>query len=87
MSDSKKLHADISKSMLMNISDTLTKDYSESKETLDNSIILYIEEELPIEFIENMKNGYLEMAELNLEISELGLEQDVCDFIKYESKL
>ncbi|GAA0115117.1 MULTISPECIES: hypothetical protein [Clostridium] len=87
MSDSKKLNVDISKSLLRNISSNLTSDYEKKEEAIDDSIILYIEDDFSIEFIESMKNGYIEMADINLEMSELGLEQDVCDFIEYESRL
>ncbi|MBU5226445.1 CopG family transcriptional regulator [Clostridium senegalense] len=87
MSDSKKFNVDISKSLLRNISSNLTSDYEKKEEAIDDSIILYIEDDFSIEFIESMKNGYIEMADINLEMSELGLEQDVCDFIEYESRL
>ncbi|WP_010294748.1 hypothetical protein [Clostridium senegalense] len=87
MSDSKKLNVDISKSLLRNISSNLTSDYEKKEDAIDDSIILYIEDDFSIEFIESMKNGYIEMADINLEMSELGLEQDVCDFIEYESRL
>ena len=34
-----------------------------------------------------MKQGYLEMAELNLEIAGMGFEIDIKDFKEYEVKL
>ena len=34
-----------------------------------------------------MKNGYVEMAAINLELSEIGITDDVEELIQYEVKL
>lgn len=87
MSDSKKLSVNLSKTLLGKVGKKLSSDYKKNSEFIDETIILYIEGENSIDFIETMKQGYLSMGELNLEIAEFGLEQDVCDFIEYESRL
>ncbi|GAA0121668.1 MAG: CopG family transcriptional regulator [Clostridium argentinense] len=87
MSDSKKLSVNLSKTLLGKVGKKINPDYKKNSEFIDETIILYIEEENSIDFIETMKQGYLSMSELNLEIAEFGFEQDVCDFIEYESRL
>ena len=34
-----------------------------------------------------MKNGYLEMADINLELSETGFSNDIDDLNEYEARL
>lgn len=38
-------------------------------------------------YIENMKQGYLAMRELNLELSEYGFESYMSDLTEYEASL
>ena len=56
-------------------------------EFIRDIIILYIEEREKTKKIEQMKNGYVEMAAINLEFSEIGITDDVEELIQYEVKL
>lgn len=87
MSNSKKLSAKLSKSILRNISNTLNIEHRRKNRVIENPIILYMENDYSIEFIENMKKGYIEMGEINLEIAEFGLSEDAYELMKYESRL
>ena len=48
---------------------------------------LYIREKKKAEIVQKLKRGYEEMAELNLEYSELGFAGDVSQLKHYEEKL
>ena len=45
--------------------------FKKNRKFIGNDLIRYNEDENNIEFYELMKNGYIEMSKINLEISEL----------------
>ena len=71
----------------MEFNKALKKDCKKRSEFIREAIILYIEEKKKLNYIDEMKQGYLEMAELNLEIANMGFEIDIKDFKEYEVKL
>ena len=87
MSISKKLVVNLSETLLKEFNKALQKDSKKRSEFFREAIILYIEEKKRLSYIEEMKRGYLEMAELNLEIADMGFEIDIKDFKDYEVKL
>jgi CopG family transcriptional regulator/antitoxin EndoAI len=48
---------------------------------------LYIREREKIRVREQLKTGYMQMAEINVKLSEMGLYEDLKDFILYETRL
>jgi len=52
---------------------------------MENSLIQYINEGFSADFEEIMKNGYQDMAEINLEYSRLGFEYMLDDVNEYEA--
>jgi len=48
---------------------------------------LYIKEMEKLRVREQLKIGYITMAELNIKFAEMGLCEDCKDFLLYESKL
>ncbi len=78
MSDSKRL--------VVSLYDTLKEDRKKKSQFIMKSIILYIERSKS-EYIENMKNGYMEMASINLEFSEMSCAYDLEDCVEYETWL
>jgi len=87
MSTSKKLVVNLSETLYIEFNKTLKKDSKKRSEFFREAIILYIEEKKRLSYIDEMKQGYLEMAELNLEIADMGFEIDIKDFKDYEVKL
>lgn len=87
MSHSKRLVVNLSEALFNEFDDALRKDSKKRSEFIREAIILYIEKKKESGFIDEMKRGYVEMAKLNLEISEMGLEKDFNDFSEYEAKL
>ncbi len=87
MSTSKKLVINLSEKLYIEFNKALQKDCKKRSEFIREAIILYIEEKKRLNYIDEMKQGYLEMAELNLEIANMGFEIDIKDFKEYEVKL
>lgn len=62
------------------------------KYSLDNGFALdylklYFEQRWRRDIYENLKNGYNEMSEINLDLAEIGLECDMEDLYFYETRL
>ncbi|MCB2289957.1 CopG family transcriptional regulator [Clostridium sp. CS001] len=87
MSTSKKLVVNLSETLYIEFNKALEKDCKKRSEFIREAIVLYIEEKKRINDIDEMKQGYLDMAELNLEIAGIGFEIDSKDFNEYEVKL
>jgi CopG family transcriptional regulator/antitoxin EndoAI len=87
MPTSKKLVVSLSETLNIEFNKALQKDCKKRSEFIREAIILYIEEKKKNSYIDEMKRGYLEMAELNLEIADMGFEIDIKDFKEYEVKL
>ncbi|MBC8589735.1 hypothetical protein [Wansuia hejianensis] len=47
----------------------------------------YFKEKWLKDIHENLRDGYKEMGQINLSLSEVGLEQDIIDLYSYESML
>lgn len=87
MSTSKKSVINLSKKLYIEFNSILSKDCKKRSEFIREAIILYIEGKKNLKYIDEMKQGYLEMAELNLEMANMGFEIDIKDFKEYEVKL
>lgn len=85
MSSIKRLGGNLSEVLLPEVNEAQKKD-SLNKNNVRANGLLYIEESNN-EFIEEMKRGYLEMAELNLEYSEFGFESYINELNEYENQL
>lgn len=48
---------------------------------------LFFEEKDEVETLEKMKSGYMEMSDINLRLSEIGVEQDNLELALYEANL
>ncbi len=56
-------------------------------EFIKEAIILYIEEKKRLSEFNEIINGYTEMAQLNIELSEIGFVNDMRELKEYEAKL
>lgn len=54
---------------------------------IDNNLIQCKEDKFNIEFFEIMKEGYKEMAKINLELSQLSFEEEIANINEYENWL
>lgn len=87
MSSSKKLVVNLSDTLNEEFNKALKEDCKKRSEFIKEAVILYIEQKKKLSFINEMKKGYLDMSQINLEISETGLASDACDFKEYEARL
>jgi CopG family transcriptional regulator / antitoxin EndoAI len=87
MSSSKRLVVNLSEALSNEFNKALKEDNKKKSQFIRDAIILYIEERKKLSCIEALKKGYLEMAELSLEISEMGCADDLKDFQEYEAWL
>ena len=87
MSSSKKLIVNLSDTLNEEFNKALKEDCKKRSEFIREAVIIYIEQKKKVSFINEMKKGYLDMAQINLEISEMGLANDTRDFKEYEAKL
>lgn len=87
MSSSKKLVVNLSESLNNEFNKALEQDCKKRSEFIREAIILYIEEKKRLSLIDQMRKGYMEMAQLNVEISEMGFAKDIDELKKYEAKL
>ena len=79
-----------SKRLVVNLSETLgrqlekKKRKAKSSQYIKDAIILYIEERKKNEFIDRMRKGYMEMADINVEMAEMGCADDLKNLQDYE---
>lgn len=63
------------------------KQYKKNSKVIDQYGIEYSKGEMSNSYINCMKQGYLAMKELNLELSEYGFETYIDDLKEYEASL
>ena len=67
------------------VTDKENNKIKKSSGIMEKSLIQYINEGFSTDFEKIMKNGYQEMAEINLEYSKLGFEYMLDDVNEYEA--
>ncbi len=87
MSNSKRLVIDLSETLYNEFNKALKEDCKKRSEFIREVIILYISEKKRLNKISEMEKGYREMAQLNLEFSEMGFASDIKELKEYEAKL
>jgi len=87
MSGSKKLVVSLSETLYNEFDKALREDSKKRTEFIREAIILYISDRKRSNDFERMKKGYLEMAQLNIEISELCFDGEMCELKEYEAML
>ncbi|HHX24135.1 MAG: CopG family ribbon-helix-helix protein [Tepidanaerobacteraceae bacterium] len=56
-------------------------------ELIRDAMKLYIKEMEKLRVREQLKIGYMQMAEINIKLAEMGICEDYKDFILYETRL
>lgn len=87
MSGSKRLVVNLSEVLYNEFDKALKEDSKKKSQFIREAIILYIEKKKREDILNQMKNGYIEMAEINSELSEEGFSCDMKDLNEYEAKL
>ncbi|WP_461205930.1 CopG family transcriptional regulator [Clostridium sp. DL1XJH146] len=63
------------------------KKTEKSSKYIRQTLVLYIEKNKDVVKIEELKQGYLEMAKINLDFCEEGFAEEIGEFMKYEAEL
>jgi len=87
VAESKKIAVCLPDTLLKEIDDMVCLECSNRSEFIRNAMRFYIQEIKKNSAIERMRNGYIEMAEINLTLAEIGLTSDNETFIGYETRL
>lgn len=82
MADKKKVVINLPNTLYNEINEIIKKDSQKRSEFFREAIILYIEERKKQIKMDEMKKGYIEMANINRDYAEQGFEQDVKDLKK-----
>lgn len=80
-----------SKRFKLTLPECLAKDFNKNNKKnckyIRHKLIVYIEDKKKIIETEDWKNGYLEMAEINLDICEMGFAEEMSQLNQYEAEL
>ncbi|MHC1719977.1 MAG: CopG family ribbon-helix-helix protein [Clostridiaceae bacterium] len=85
MSRAKKITVTLPENLLNEFDRLIMEDTKSRSDFIREAIAIYIIEKK--QYFEKVKNGYMEMASLNIEISEMCFEEDIKMLKEYETKL
>lgn len=87
MADSKRIVVNVPDSLLKEIDDVVCEECRNRSEFIRNAAKFYLKEIKRINMIETMMKGYLEMADINATLAEIGLTADNETITVYERRL
>ncbi|KAB3533557.1 CopG family ribbon-helix-helix protein [Alkaliphilus serpentinus] len=87
MAESKRIMISLPDYLLTEIDHIVMSEKTNRSEFIRKAMKLYLREKSKIELREKMKSGYLEMANINLSLAELGLSLDISSLENYEVKM
>lgn len=87
MTRNKKLVFSLSETLCKGFDETLERDCKKRSEFINETLIIYSEENNASNIIEQMKMGYKDMANINLELCECGFDCFEVELNEYEAQL
>ena len=87
MATNKKIAVSLPYHLLQEIDDAVCLNCGNRSEFVRNAMSFYLKEIKRTTRIETMKNGYLEMSEINIRLSEVGFSTDIETILSYELAL
>lgn len=87
MADTKRIMISLPDSLLEEIDGIVSIEKRNRSEFIREAMKLYIRERKKIQIKEELKRGYREMGNLNVALSEIGIESDYEELCDYEAKL
>lgn len=87
MAEVKKIAVCMPDTLLKEIDDLVCVESCNRSEFIRNAMRFYIKELKRNTTIDRMKRGYMEMAEINITLAEVGLTADNETIIRYETRL
>ncbi|SHM30298.1 transcriptional regulator, CopG family [Caldanaerovirga acetigignens] len=87
MVELRRIVVNLPDSLLRQVDMILSKEKKNRSEFIQDAMRLYLRERERIRMREQLKSGYLEMAEINLRMAEFGINEDLKDLMLYETSL
>lgn len=87
MAETKRIMISLPDSLLQEIDVIVSMEKKNRSEFIREAMKLYIREKKKIQIREELKSGYREMSNINLDLAEMGLDEDYKELCMYESKL
>ncbi|WP_425447117.1 CopG family ribbon-helix-helix protein [Dethiothermospora halolimnae] len=87
MAETKRIMISLPDSLLEEIDGIVSIEKKNRSEFIREAMKLYIRERKKMEIREELKTGYREMAQLNLALAEIGIEEDFRELCNYEDSL
>ncbi|AFS79085.1 CopG-like DNA-binding domain-containing protein [Gottschalkia acidurici 9a] len=87
MAETKKIIISLPNSLLEEVDDLVSIEEENRSEFIREAMKLYLRERKKIQVKESMKKGYLEMSQINVSLSEMGLAEDIRELCIYETTL
>lgn len=87
MADTKRIMISLPDSLLEEIDGIVSIEKRNRSEFIREAMKLYIRERKKVQIKEELKRGYREMGNLNVALSEIGIESDYEELCNYEAKL
>lgn len=87
MSDSKRIVVNVPDSLLKEIDDVVCIECRNRSEFIRNAAKFYLKEIKKMNSIDKMMKGYMEMADINTTLAEVGLTADNETMAIYETRL
>lgn len=86
MSSHKKITINLSETLIDEFNEAFKEYFQKRSKFIQQVVILYNEDKKSLSQT-SMKDGYIKMSELNLELSQCGFKNDMDDLKQYESIL
>lgn len=87
MAETRRITVSLPNSLLEQVDIMVPMEYKNRSDFVIDAMKLFINEKKRIGIIEKLKEGYKEMSQINLNLAEMGLEQDIKDLALYEANL
>ena len=87
MAETKRIMVSLPNSLLEEVDFIVSMEKKNRSEFVKEAMKLYIREKRKVEVSERLRDGYLEMSQINLTLAEVGFEQDMMELNVYEAKL
>lgn len=87
MAETKRIMISLPNSLLEEVDGIVSNEKKNRSEFIREAMKLYLRERKKIQIREKMKNGYLEMSQINISLAEVGMEEDIRELFTYEATL
>ena len=87
MAETKRIMVSLPNSLLEEVDFIVSMEEKNRSEFVKEAMKLYIREKKRVEVSERLRDGYVEMSQINLNLAEIGFEQDMVELNVYEAKL